>query len=70
MYQGIVVVSAHWMESKGFAVLSGANPPMYYDYYGFPDYTYEIQYPAPGDPELAKKVSVYIVLLPALVRVY
>ena len=43
-------------ESDGHAVNTCDNPPMLYDYYGFPKYTYELDYPAPGNPELAKKV--------------
>ena len=51
----ILVVSAHWEESA--ATLVGAqNPPMFYDYYGFPDKAYEITYPAPGSPELADRI--------------
>jgi len=52
----IVVVSAHWEEPV--ATLTGAkNPPMLYDYYGFPDEAYEINYPAPGNPELADRIA-------------
>ena len=52
----ILVVSAHWEESA--ATLSGAhNPPLYYDYYGFPNNAYEITYPAPGNPELANRIA-------------
>jgi 4,5-DOPA dioxygenase extradiol len=52
----IVVISAHWEETN--ATLLGAQyPPMFYDYYGFPDKAYEIQYPAPGSPDLAKRIS-------------
>ncbi len=52
----ILVISAHWEESA--ATLIGApNPSMFYDYYGFPDEAYEITYPAPGSPELAKKIA-------------
>jgi len=51
----ILVISAHWEE--GSATLLGAEkPPMFYDYYGFPDEAYEIQYPAPGSPELANRI--------------
>ena len=51
----ILVISAHWEEST--ATLIGAqNPAMFYDYYGFSDEAYEITYPAPGSPELAKRV--------------
>ena len=52
----ILVISAHWEESA--ATLTGAqNPPMLYDYYGFPDKAYEITYPAPGSPALASRIS-------------
>ncbi len=52
----ILVVSAHWEESA--ATLLGAQyPPMFYDYYGFPDKAYEITYPAPGSPELATRIA-------------
>lgn len=52
----ILVISAHWDES--IATLLGAStPPMFYDYYGFPDKAYEINYPAPGSPELADRIA-------------
>jgi 4,5-DOPA dioxygenase extradiol len=52
----IIVISAHWEESA--ATLLGAQyPPMFYDYYGFPDEAYDITYPAPGSPELAEKIA-------------
>src|SRR5690606_16072118 len=34
-----------------------ARPTLIYDYYGFPPHTYEIQYPAPGAPELAATLA-------------
>lgn len=51
----ILLISAHWEEKKPTITL-GANPPLFYDYYGFPEQAYEIQYPAPGEPLLARKV--------------
>ena len=52
----ILVISAHWEESS--ATLTGAaQPPMFYDYYGFPAEAYKITYPAPGSPELAKRIA-------------
>lgn len=53
--QAVLMVSGHW-EERGFAVSSGANPGMVYDYYGFPEYLYHIKYGAPGSPELAGRV--------------
>jgi 4,5-DOPA dioxygenase extradiol len=48
----IIVVSAHWEESVA-TITAHAKPPIIHDYYGFPPESYEIQYPAPGDPDLA-----------------
>ena len=52
----IIVISAHWEESKS-TLLGAKKPPMFYDYYGFPDEAYDIQYPAPGEPDLANKAA-------------
>ena len=51
----ILVVSAHWEENVA-TLLGAAAPPMFYDYYGFPEEAYRITYPAPGDPELADRI--------------
>lgn len=51
----IIVVSAHW-EEKNLAITSGANPPIIFDYSGFPDESYSITYPCPGEPLLAEQV--------------
>lgn len=53
--KALLVISAHWEESVP-TVMTSARPPMLYDYYGFPPETYEIQWPAPGDPALASRV--------------
>ena len=52
----IVVVSAHWEESAA-TLLGAPNPPMFYDYYGFPKEAYAITYPAPGHPALAERIA-------------
>lgn len=52
----ILVVSAHW-EEPAATLLGAAQPPMFYDYYGFPAKAYEITYPAPGSPELASRIA-------------
>lgn len=51
----ILVISAHW-EAHLPTVTSGKNPGIIYDYSGFPKEAYEIQYSAPGEPELASSV--------------
>jgi len=51
----VLVVSGHWEEGE-FTVMSGSSPPMIYDYSGFPEHTYRIQYAAPGSPQTANRV--------------
>src|SRR6056297_2057226 len=50
----IVVISAHWEEDV-VTIQSGNNPDIKYDYYGFPDAAYDIEYPCKGDSDLALK---------------
>jgi aromatic ring-opening dioxygenase catalytic subunit (LigB family) len=54
--RAVLVVSSHW-ETEGFMVSSNPAPGMIYDYGGFPPHTYQIRYPAPGDPQLAARVA-------------
>lgn len=54
--KALLVISGHW-EEKQPTVTTSAQPPMLYDYYGFPPETYQIQYPAPGSPDLAERVT-------------
>jgi len=51
----ILVVSAHW-EAPVASVTHHAQPPLIYDYFGFPRQAYSIQYPAPGAPALAETI--------------
>lgn len=54
----ILMVSAHWeSENSTFLVQANPNPDMYYDYYNFPEHTYQVRYPAPGNPDLAHHVQ-------------
>jgi aromatic ring-opening dioxygenase catalytic subunit (LigB family) len=53
--KAVLMISAHW-EEDAFTVMAHPNPPMVYDYYGFPEYTYQIKYAAPGAPALAERV--------------
>ncbi|XP_047311407.1 4,5-DOPA dioxygenase extradiol [Impatiens glandulifera] len=53
----ILVISGHYDTDKPTVnVVSGPNDTIY-DFYGFPKQMYEIKYPAPGAPELAKRVK-------------
>lgn len=51
----VLLISAHWEEPVP-TVMTAAKPPMLYDYYGFPPESYEVQWPAPGAPEVAQQV--------------
>jgi len=51
----LVVVSAHW-EASVPTVMTSPRPPIFYDYYGFPPESYQITWPAPGNPALAARV--------------
>lgn len=53
--RAIVLISAHWLESV-VGVTGAQQPDLIYDYSGFPPHTYELKYPAPGNPQLAKKI--------------
>ena len=53
--RAIVVISGHWEEPVP-TVSSRTDYSMFYDYYGFPEHTYALQYPAPGSPEVAARV--------------
>lgn len=52
----ILVISAHW-EQQVATLTSAASPSIIYDYGGFPEESYRIQYPAPGDPQLAQSIA-------------
>ena len=54
--KAIVVISAHWATPRPTVNVNPA-PSMLFDYYGFPEHTYRLSYPAPGSPALAKRIS-------------
>jgi len=51
----LLVISAHW-EMPRPTLLTTEAPDLLFDYYNFPAYTYELTYPAPGAPQLARQV--------------
>ncbi|HNP54803.1 MAG TPA: 4,5-DOPA dioxygenase extradiol, partial [Ferruginibacter sp.] len=52
--KAVLVVSAHWL-SKGTRITAMDFPKTIHDFGGFPKALYEVQYPAPGSPALAKE---------------
>lgn len=53
--KAILVVSAHWYVNIT-AVTAMRVPRTIHDFYGFPQPLFDVQYPAPGDPDLAQRI--------------
>src|SRR5690348_2690677 len=51
--RAILVISAHWL-TEGTWVTEMPNPKTIHDFYGFPQALFDVQYSAPGSPEIAK----------------
>ena len=54
--KAILVVSAHWM-TRGTWITQMDKPQTIHDFHGFPQELYNVQYPAPGDGELAQRIQ-------------
>lgn len=61
--RAILMVSAHWY-LPGTYVTAQPQPRTIHDFGGFPKDLYDVQYPAPGDPELAQRVVEALAPLP------
>lgn len=54
--KAIIVITAHWETSGKIHVSNKQHDELYYDYYGFPDHTYELKYNPPTDSKLADRI--------------
>ena len=54
--RAVLMISAHW-ETRPLMLGATDTQPLIYDFYGFPESYYQLSYPAPAAPELARRVA-------------
>jgi 4,5-DOPA dioxygenase extradiol len=57
--KAVLVISAHWL-TRGTMVTAMDKPQTIHDFGGFPQALFDVQYPAPGSPSLAKETAALI----------
>ncbi len=65
--KAILAVSAHWYISATAVTVTTA-PKTIHDFGGFPHQLYQVQYPAPGDPALARRVQQLLAPMPVVLE--
>lgn len=63
--KAILCISAHW-ETRGTFITAMEKPATIHDFYGFPQALFEVEYPAPGDPALARETAAIIRSTPVM----
>lgn len=61
--RAILCISAHWL-TRGTAVTAMPRPSTIHDFGAFPQALFDVQYPAPGDPKLARRVHELLAPMP------
>lgn len=64
--KAILCISAHWL-TRGTAVTAMPQPRTIHDFGAFPQALFDVQYPAPGDPELAGRVRELLSPMPVTI---
>ncbi len=54
--KAVLCISAHW-ETRGVCITATGKPETIHDFYGFPKALFDVQYPVPGDADLAHRIS-------------
>lgn len=55
--QAVLAISAHWEDVPVTIGSTSAHSELFYDFYGFPEFMYSLEYPAPGAPAVAERLE-------------